>query len=60
MSVVKIESEFNSYTKQIQSLQLLPYFFAKMRWQCVQGKTSIGNSPLGFLGATAIFVSDEV
>jgi len=60
MSAVKIEGEFNSHTKQIQSLQLLLFFFAKMRWQCVQGETSIGNLPLGFLGATAIFVSDEV
>ncbi len=56
----KNEGEFNCYTKQIQSLQLLPFFFAKMRWQCVWGKTSIGYLPLGFLGATAIFVSDEV
>lgn len=55
MSVVKIELH-----KANPIVAVAAVLFAKMRWQCVWGKTSIGYLPLGFLGATAIFASDEV
>ncbi len=45
MSVVKIEGEFNSYTKQIQSLQLLPFFLPRWDGSVYGGKQALDNFP---------------
>ncbi len=45
MSVVKIEGEFKSYTKQIQSLQLLPFFLPRWDGSVDGGKQALDTFP---------------
>lgn len=45
ISVVKIEGELNSYTKQIQLLQLLPFFLPRWDGSVYGGKQALDTFP---------------